>query len=97
MSDSLSPEELKRRIHDTFALVKESVEEEINIRATLPVSSKEEAASPRQIGYLVDLAKRTGADMSNCLRRYSAADARDLSRQQCSSLIDELQKQGKAA
>ncbi len=97
LSDNLSPEELKRKIHETFALVKASVEEEINVKATLPRSSNTELASSRQIGYLVDLTKRMGADLAGCLRSYRADRAEDLSRQQCSSLIDELQKHGKAA
>lgn len=97
LSDTLSPDELKRKIHDTFAIVKASVEEEINIRANLPRSSNDEQASSRQLAYLTDIARRTNADLESHLRRYRVSRIEDLSRQQCSSLIDELQKNSKAA
>jgi hypothetical protein len=88
---------LKRKVHDTFAVVKESVESEINFSPKLGRGSNEEPASSRQLAYLSDIARRTNADLDSHLRRYRVSRIEDLSRQQCSSLIDELQKGHNAA
>jgi hypothetical protein len=97
LSDTLSPEELKRKIHETFAVVKEAVESEINFSPKLGRGSNDEPASSRQLAYLTDIARRTNADLDSHLRRYRVSRIEDLSRQQCSNLIDELQKGHKAA
>jgi len=72
LSDALKPEDIKTRIHDTFNLVKQSVEEELNGKAHngngMPVNTNAKPsgngngnghiakASNKQIKFITDLA-----------------------------------------
>ena len=47
-------------------------------------------ASDKQVKYLIDLAAQYGTDLGACLRKYGVAEAKDLSRDACSKLIDEI-------
>lgn len=113
LPDGLTPEQLQARIHQTFALVRDSVESEIGgtqqeAPAQQPAAGnngngngnghaqpngngrKSEPASAKQVKYLIDLAAQKGLNLGEQLRKYGAATAYDLSREQCSKLIDEI-------
>ena len=112
LSDSLEPDAIKSRIHDTFSMVKAAVEDELNGRASdgtyqPPKNSKQgrgdsnAKASNAQIKYLVDILSQRGLDISsfNCdiAERFGASGLYDLTRSQASTLLDELNGKRKAA
>ena len=104
--DGLTPEQLRDRIHDTFALVRDSVENELghDVPAlptaapqqgqSAPAQTIESAASPKQIKYLTQLALRQGMDLrdlaSTCQREFGVTSVEALSRRQASDLIDRM-------
>ena len=47
-------------------------------------------ASKKQVTYLLDLAKMNAADLGPVLRKFNAGSAYDLTREQCSQLIDQI-------
>ena len=109
LSDGMSQEQLRDRIHDTFAMVREAVESEIQGKRNQvnqqrqgqrpqgnPRRNNGDNASPRQLQYLQDLAQTNGIDLNAELRRLNLNRLDELSRQQCSQLIDEI-RQPKAA
>jgi hypothetical protein len=75
--DGLTPEQLRDRIHDTFELVRSSVDSELDHDvpalpapapqhgqpAPSPTQTTESAASPKQVKYLTQLALRQGMDL----------------------------------
>ena len=104
LPDGLSQEQLQNRIHETFALVKDSVETELHGRpakqlpepAAQPVSrpvnshsQKDVAASPKQIKYLLDLGRNLGWTPQQIAAKCNVTDVHDLTRRQCSDLINE--------
>ncbi|MEG2076045.1 MAG: hypothetical protein RRY34_06035 [Victivallaceae bacterium] len=110
LPDGLSGEALQARIHETFDLVRNSVEAELheqkavisrdNVpRHELPNSpqgsraqrpnSHDIPASPKQITYLLDLARSRGITPQQIAARFQVADIQYLTRQQCSSQINE--------
>ena len=123
LPDGLTQEQLQAKIHDTFELVKTSVESEINGTATVnqaqapaPTNNNNntrpyqnnnsnnrnytqnnkkgnEFASPKQIKYLCDLARTGNIPLNGHLANYGHAQASELSRQECSYLIDIIRKQ----
>ena len=119
LPDGLTPEQLNARIHETFALVRDSVESELHGESTnagqmadapqLPIQpaqqpnksaySKKAAtdtpASPKQIKFLLDLARQNGYTVDQLKSRFNVSALEDLSRTQCSRAIDALN--GKAA
>ncbi len=96
LSDGLSGEQLQARIHETFELVRNSVEAELN--GTSPSQSNgaqsgrqgTPLASPKQLQYLTQIAGTRGINLNQLTARFHLNDIRQLSRQQCSSLIEEL-------
>ncbi|MCK5806686.1 MAG: hypothetical protein KAI66_27905, partial [Lentisphaeria bacterium] len=106
LPDGLDQRQLQNRIHETFALVRESVEAELHgdsVHAPvqsqpkpLPTSQPRRAsnASPKQILYLMDLAVKQGMDKQalnvEALRLFNVLDIDQLSRKQASDLIDML-------
>ena len=117
LPDGLSGEQLRGRIHDTFQLVRDSVESELSMDradrtpceepdlglrreepkphpATRRFQSgkagvdSDGKASNRQIKYLLDLTHERGIDPATLLRKVNVASVYDLSKAQCSSLID---------
>ena len=119
LPDGLTPEQLNVRIHETFAMVRDSVEAELHgeggnagqtvdapqlpIQST-PQQSKsaygkkpatDSPASPKQIKFLLDLARQNGYSVDQLKSRFNVSALEDLSRTQCSRAIDELS--GKAA
>ncbi len=128
LPDGLTPEQLQNRIHETFALVRESVESELHgntvqqpaqipqtpntqsqpgLYDTAPQNASKPAygkkngttsdapASPKQIKFLLDLARQSGYTIEQLKSRFNVSALEDLSRTQCSRAIDELS--GKAA
>ena len=124
LPDGLTQDQLQGRIHETFAMVRDSVEAELhgNILADHEESaprnqqnqsrqgyrsgasnygkgkgqSQEDAsASPKQIKYLLDLARTNGVTPQQILTRFKVNALEELTRNQCSLAIDEFN--GKAA
>ena len=126
LPDGLTPEQLNARIHETFAMVRDSVEAELHgntvpqssvaiqtpppqsqpgqheapaQNATKPAYSKKPAtdspASPKQIKFLLDLARQSGYTVDQLKSRFNVSALEDLSRTQCGRAIDLLN--GKAA
>ena len=77
LSDSLAPEDLRRRIHDTFTLVRDSVETELNGKA--PATEAPAAGAParapaptqpavkasnKQVKFITDLAQAQGIGLA---------------------------------
>lgn len=110
LSDSIKGEELTKRIHDTFQLVRKSVETELGGKPaveTAPALANNkstrttEKASNKQIKFMTDLAVRNGYTLSELnamvAERYKASGIYDLTRQQASAMLDSLVKRAKAA
>ena len=118
LPDGLTPEQLNARIHETFAMVRDSVEAELHgeggsaslmADAQLPIQPAQQPnktnfgkkpatdapASPKQIKFLLDLARQNGYTIEQLKSRFNVAQLEDLSRTQCSRAIDQLN--GKAA
>jgi len=128
LPDGLTTDQLNARIHETFAMVRDSVETELHGNASResadtiqtpypqsysgqfetpaqnaakPVYGKKNGmpsdapASPKQIKFLLDLARQNGYTVEQLKTRFNVAALEDLSRTQCSRAIDTLN--GKAA
>ena len=124
LPDGLTQDQLNGKIHETFALVRDSVEAELH--GTAPAnpegsapriqqnqprqgyrqgasnygkgkgpSQEDSAASPKQIKYLLDLARANGVTPQQILTRFKVNALEELTRNQCSLAIDEFN--GKAA
>ena len=124
LPDGLTQDQLNSKIHETFDLVRASVEAELHENcvphqtALLPQGNTVNApqvppaqpqpnkngyrkptsdapASPKQVKYLLDLARQSGFNIEQLKARFNVSALEDLSRTQCSRAIDELS--GKAA
>ena len=118
LPDGLSHDELNAKIHETFALVRNSVEAELHGEGgnasqmvdapQLPIQTSQQnksaygkkpatdvPASPKQIKFLLDLARQNGYTIEQLKARFNVSQLEDLSRTQCSRAIDTLN--GKAA
>ena len=126
LPDGLTPEQLNSKIHETFALVRDSVESELHgnearkpsaaiqmsspqsqpglcdaapQNASKPAFGKKPAtdspASPKQIKFLLDLARQNGYTVDQLKAKFGVSVLEELSRAQCSRAIDVLN--GKAA
>ena len=124
LPDGLTQDQLQGRIHETFAMVRDSVEAELhgNGAAKSEVSApqnpqnpprqgyrsgasnygknkgqnqEDAAASPKQIKYLLDLARNNGVTPQQILTRFKVNALEELTRNQCSLAFDEFN--GKAA
>ena len=109
LPDGLTQEQLQSRIHETFDLVRNSVEAELhgNVprnhegypvaeeRKTAPQGNRaagrqnDVPASPKQLSYLLDLARQRGITPQQIAARFQVPDIQHLTRQQCSDQIDE--------
>ena len=109
LPDGLSGEALQARIHETFDLVRNSVEAELhgnmqgnsgnNAAYHRPKGnpqggrsrgrSNDVPASPKQLSYLLDLARQRGITPQQIAARFQVPDIQHLTRQQCSDQIDE--------
>ena len=124
LPDGLTQDQLNNKIHETFAMVRDSVEAELhgnipanheepaprnpqnqprqgyrsgasNYGKNKSQSQEDAAASPKQIKYLLDLARANGVTPQQLLARFKVNALEDLTRNQCSMAIDEFN--GKAA
>jgi hypothetical protein len=97
LPDGLTEFQLRERIHNTFVMVRDSVETELNelCNGNTQPPAQIEYASNKQVKYLLDLARQNKFSIRDLLKRYDVRDAQQLSRQQCSTLIDVVS--GKAA
>ena len=109
LPDGLSPDQLQTRIHETFDLVRNSVEAELHGKtpanhgghpaAGAPRNGSQRnrsgarqndaPASPKQLSYLLDLARQRGITPQQIAARFQVPDIQHLTRQQCSDQIDE--------
>ncbi len=116
LSDGLTTEQIQGKIHDTFELVRTSVENEINghgsnaqnPNANPPAGNQNQnrnsrpfkngrsggngqPASDKQKKLLFDLGNRTGVRINDLVRdRFNLSNHSELTKSQCSNLIDEL-------
>lgn len=107
LPDGLTEAQLKERIHNTFALVRDSVESEIGGNGTVKAAPAQQQApqeqkpavpaSNKQVKYLLDLAREGKVKTEPLFRKYNVTSAYDLTKQQCSALIDEIGGSRKAA
>ena len=108
LPDGLTQEQLQARIHETFDLVRNSVEAELhgNVprncegyptaeeRKTAPQGNRaagrqnDVPASPKQLSYLLDLARQRGVTPQQIAAQHGVPDVRQLSKRQCSELIN---------
>ncbi len=128
LPDGLTTEQLNAKIHETFALVRDSVETELHgntVQQSAPIPQTSNAqpqpglyenqpqnaskpiygkkngttsdapASPKQIKFLLDLARQNGYTIEQLKARFNVSQIEALSRTQCSRAIDMLN--GKAA
>ena len=104
LPDGLSQEQLHDKIHDTFAMVRESVEAELHREAPAnnvaaesrsTASSRSERnnevvpASPKQINYLLSLASRRGITPAQIAAQNGVETVADLTKKQGSALIEQ--------
>ena len=109
LPDGLTQDQLQARIHETFDLVRNSVEAELHGNdprnyGTYPASNgpkntpkgrrtgdrqNDAPASPKQLSYLLDLARQRGITPQQIAARFQVPDIQHLTRQQCSDQIDE--------
>lgn len=104
LPDGLTPDQLNARIHDTFDLVRRSVEAELRNgravpgpQAVPPAAARPAQPAPvsaKQVRFLTDLAVRrklTLGDLNEMARlRYAVPGIEALSRGQASAFIDSL-------
>jgi hypothetical protein len=123
LPDGLTPEQLNTKIRETFALVRDSVENELHNEVSSdsqpaqthqpglydspaqntskPAYPKKNGAtsdapaSPKQIKYLLDIARQIGYTPEQLKARFNVPALESLTKTQCSRAIDELN--GKAA
>jgi len=104
LSDALEPRQIQERIHETFKIVKEAVETELNGKSQ-PTNKTEfqperngngssEKASNKQIKYLTDLARVRDISVSElnsqAKKIYGADSIYDLTKKDASKLVDSL-------
>ncbi|UDQ98277.1 hypothetical protein AAEX28_15015 [Lentisphaerota bacterium WC36G] len=112
LPNGLAESELQNRIHQTFKMVRNSVENEIrnpnysqqnnsqnqtnNQQTTNQNQSQQngsnDVASPKQIKYLLDLLNQNNTPIQNIINRFNINSLQELTRKQCSQLIDEVTK-----
>ena len=106
LPDGLEPNELSGRIHDTFALVRDSVDKELEGGQKQPQQIRKvnsarngqkktgQPASEKQINYLRDIAVKRGMTVQQLNDevhgRFGVSGIRELTRSQASQMIDGL-------
>ena len=101
LPDGLSAEQLNSKIHETFEMVRNSVEAELHGKTPIqqggnvsqntsnqPVQGST-PASPKQINYLLTLASRRGITPQQIAVQNNVANINQLSKKQCSTLIEQ--------
>ena len=101
LPDGLSSEQLNSKIHETFEMVRSSVEAELHGNvinhqgrngAVNTVNNGQQGstpASPKQINYLLTLASRRGITPQQIAAQNNVANINQLSKKQCSALIEQ--------
>ena len=101
LPDGLSSEQLNSKIHETFEMVRNSVEAELhgnplnqqggNAPQNAPNQPVQGSthASPKQINYLLTLASRRGITPQQIAAQNNVANINQLSKKQCSTLIEQ--------
>ena len=101
LPDGLSSEQLNGKIHETFEMVRNSVEAELHGNllnqqggngAVNTVNNGQQGstpASPKQINYLLTLASRRGITPQQIAVQNNVANINQLSKKQCSALIEQ--------
>ena len=101
LPDGLSSEQLNNKIHETFEMVRNSVEAELhgntpaNHGSYIPQETQNQPAqnnppaSPKQINYLLTLASRRGITPAQIAAQNNVANINQLSKKQCSTLIEQ--------
>jgi len=128
LPDGLTTEQLNAKIHETFALVRDSVETELHgntVQQSAPIPQTSNAqsqpglyenqpqnaskpiygkkngttsdapASPKQVKYLLDLARQFGITPEQIKAKFNVPSLESMTKVQCSHAIDQLN--GKAA
>lgn len=109
LPDGLSSEQLNSKIHETFEMVKNSVEAELHGNTTnrqggnVVVNTvnnnqqgygtannrnREIPASPKQIKFMLDLARSKGITPQQIAAQHGVAAVEQLSKKQCSDIIN---------
>ena len=100
LPDGLSSEQLNSKIHETFEMVRSSVEAELHGKSPLqsgnnpPVNAPNQPvqgstpASPKQINYLLSLAGRRGITPAQIAAQHGVASVEQLTKSQCSEIIN---------
>ena len=101
LPDGLTQDQLQSRIHETFEMVRNSVEAELHGNtvnhqggngAVNTVNNGQQVstpASPKQINYLLTLASRRGITPQQIAVQNNVANINQLSKKQCSTLIEQ--------
>ena len=109
LPDGLNQAQLQTRIHETFEMVRNSVEAELHGKTlnqpggnavantvnnnqqgygTANSRNREIPASPKQIKFMLDLARNKGITPAQIAAQYGVASVEQLSKNQCSSIIN---------
>ncbi len=109
LSDSLQPAEIRARIHETFLLVKNAVEDELKGQAGQPAQPAAPPAQPpppqtadkasnKQVKFITDLGRQYGYSLADLNARvkelYKVPSIYDLTKKDASRLVDSLQRNG---
>lgn len=108
LSDSLKPPEIRARIHETFEMVKNAVEDELKGQAGQPAQpattspnpppQTADKASNKQVKFITDLGRNFGyslADLNTRVKElYGVPSIYDLTKKDASRLVDSLQRNG---
>ena len=101
LPDGLNQEQLQSKIHETFEMVRNSVEAELHGKTVnqqggnMPQNTPRQPvqgstpASPKQINYLLTLASRRGITPQQIAVQNNVANINQLSKKQCSALIEQ--------
>ena len=101
LPDGLSAEQLNGKIHETFEMVRNSVEAELHGKTPIQqggngavntINNGQQGttpASPKQINYLLTLASRRGVTPAQIAAQNNVANINQLSKKQCSALIEQ--------
>ena len=100
LPDGLSSEQLNSKIHETFEMVRNSVEAELHGNTVNPqggngavntVNNGQQVstpASPKQIKFMLDLARTKGITPQQIAAQHGVATVEQMSKRQCSDLIN---------
>ena len=101
LPDGLNSEQLNSKIHETFEMVRNSVEAELHgntinqqggngtVNTVNNGQQGSTPASPKQINYLLTLASRRGITPQQIAAQNNVANINQLSKKQCSALIEQ--------